>query len=178
MSRNTVGVARGKNGFGRIMNLAEMCSLPAHGSLDSRLRRSSSRTPFSRPRYALRSLVEVSLRSPSHRSLRATRLVQILVYHTDAAGSSLRSSQSASEVGSGGFEPRGLRSARPLGVKSPSQTNLCLTTVFGTKLVGSGGFEPRPLRSLRSLVVYLKSASRKDSLVTSVPRRIYGFGRI
>ena len=44
-------------------------SLPAHGSLDSRLRRSSSRTPFSRPRYALRSLIEVSFQSTSHRSL-------------------------------------------------------------------------------------------------------------
>ena len=33
-------------------------TLPAHGSLDSRLHRSSSRTPFSRPRYVRRSLFE------------------------------------------------------------------------------------------------------------------------
>ena len=57
------GVVR--NGFGRIVNPAETCSL------------------------------------------RCARLVwfKSAVNHTDAAGSSLRSSQAASEVGSGGFEP-------------------------------------------------------------------------
>ena len=43
--------------------------------------------------------------------------------HSRAAGSSLRSSQGGTRMGRGGFEPRGLRSARPLGSNRPLPTS-------------------------------------------------------
>ena len=73
-----------------------------HGSLDSRLRRSSSRTPFSRPRYAPRSLFEDSLRSSSHRSL-------VHPSHGFCSWPSLRSDTLASARQGGGREQRGAK---------------------------------------------------------------------